>query len=210
MENEVFFILCHVKGTLPRCYGVFCVLKAHDFHHFSSLSPSLICTSSLSLSHSSLPLLPLSHLFFSPVSLCLSLLWSLCVVHLLLCVVGCLVVCCVLLVVVVVGAVVVGCGGCGCCGCGGCGSDVELDAHPGRYNVSRCTQFGWQNTWESDSRRPRHPGPQRPDGWRAEKCNKTAANYPHRRHQSRPNKECQAQLCVPVSVAKGNVHKLRR
>ena len=24
-------------------------------------------------------------------------------------------------------------------------------------NPSRCTELGWQNTWESDSQRPRHP-----------------------------------------------------
>ena len=34
----------------------------------------------------------------------------------------------------------------------------------------------WQDTWESDSRRPRHPGPQRPRGRRpkkAAKCGKS-------------------------------------
>ena len=35
--------------------------------------------------------------------------------------------------------------------------------------------MGWQNTWESDSRRPRHPGSQRPDGRR-----------PNRRHHVDP------------------------
>ena len=40
-----------MKSTFSRCYGVFLsFFEVHDFHHFSSLTSSLIFTSSLSLS----------------------------------------------------------------------------------------------------------------------------------------------------------------
>ena len=62
------------------------------------------------------------------------------------------------------------------------GADGRLDACLSRYTPADAPNS------ESDSRRPRHPGPQRPDGRRPKKC-KTAANHPHRRHhagQTRP------------------------
>ena len=43
--------------------------------------------------------------------------------------------------------------------------------------------MGWQNTSESDSRRPRHPGPQRPDG-RRPKMLQNCSKLPERRHHA--------------------------
>ena len=60
------------------------------------------------------------------------------------------------------------------------------------------TKLGWQNTWESDSRRPRHPGPQRPDERRPKNAAKLKRTTPHHRQQAN---HAQLQLCVHVSVA---------
>ena len=67
-----------------------------------------------------------------------------------------------------------------CGGCGGCGSDEALTKMCFSIPPQPCTLSGWQNIWESDSWRPRHPEPsttnncwpsrapswtRRPDGW---------------------------------------------
>ena len=46
-----------------------------------------------------------------------------------------------------------------CGGCGGCGSDARLVTYVFSKRHSGCTKLEWQNTWESDSWRPRHPKP---------------------------------------------------
>ena len=60
-------------------------------------------------------------------------------------------------------------------------------------SLHACTKLGWQNTWESDSRRPRHPEPSttknysssRAEKWaltsmrtECEKCSKMRQNLP--------------------------------
>ena len=74
-----------------------------------------------------------------------------------------------------------------------CGRDVTMVCFS--VPLHGCTKLGWQNTWESDSRRPRHPGPQRPDGRSPKNAAKLQKTTPHR-HQEADH--AQLQLCVPV------------
>ena len=66
------------------------------------------------------------------------------------------------------------------------------------YTPMRMHRIGWQVTWESDSRRPHHSGPQRPDGRRPKKAAKVQQTTPHRRHHAN---HAQLRLCVHFSVA---------
>ena len=84
--------------------------------------------------------------------------------------------------------------------------DVELDAHLCRYTSVGATNWGGRTPGSQDSRRPRHPGHQRPDdGGRKmlQNCSKLpliAATTDH----------AQQKLCVPVSVATEKSAGLRR
>ena len=78
-----------------------------------------------------------------------------------------------------------------CGGCGGCGSDGCVDEMCLAMSHHGCTKLGWQNTWESDSWRPRHPGPQRPGG--------RSAKMPFLRRESPP--QTSITLAVNESVA---------
>ena len=57
------------------------------------------------------------------------------------------------------------------CGSGG-GADDGIRRECLSITADACTQLGWQNTWESDSPRLRHPGTRRPPGRSAKNASK--------------------------------------
>ena len=74
------------------------------------------------------------------------------------------------------------------------------------FSITRqwaCAGLGWQNTSESDSRRPRrHPGPQRPDGRRP----KNAAVLPKKPHHEPTRSQRDLTSGSGVHLHVGNVY----
>ena len=83
---------------------------------------------------------------------------------------------------------------------------VEVEVRTRCYNgvflhttarLHGCTYLVWHDTWESDSPRPRHPGPQRPDGRGPKNAAKLQQTTSHRRQHAN---YAQLKLCVPVAT----------
>ena len=72
-------------------------------------------------------------------------------------------------------------------------------------HVSWCTWLGWQNARESDSRRPHHREPQRPNGRRPKKCCKTALEHPIDERvwgTSWQSRDCRCEITATSTTAK--------